>query len=522
MLRMRERAGNSPRAAGLTLIFLLALIGGCATVDFEAPKTESYAVPAAETETTELGRRADYFIGDRIGQSGFAIIPDALTAMALRLSGARLAERTIDLQYYLFKADKAGLLLVNELLEAADRGVRVRLLVDDVLTKGTDRGMVAMDAHPNIEIRVFNPFARRSARAVNFLGDFGRLNRRMHNKSFTADNQFTIIGGRNIGDEYFAGHEGANFGDLDIVCMGPVVREVSSMFDLYWNYRLAVPVHNVIDPPEDPFQELAALRARIAEVLVDVNTQRYEAVIQQIIDHERIKPDDVEWVPYQLVYDSPDKADKDLAAEAETMVPPLREAILAGEDELIIVSPYFVPTTTVEGFRELRDRGMRIRVVTNSLAANNHLAVHAGYAPARKPLLRMGVELYEVRPDASVRGVEKTGFAESGGTLHAKFFIVDRESLFIGTFNWDPRSKNLNTEMGIILESTRFARALAEIVDEDIPQRAYTVTLNDQGRLRWTTWIDGQEVVYDKDPETTWWQRFKVGLYRMLPIRGQL
>jgi len=499
---------------------LLAILGGCATVDFDAPKSESYAV--TDTDDTWMGRRASDFIQDRAGQSGFLIVPDAISAMAFRLHGARRAERTIDVQYYLIKADKSGLLLINELLEAADRGVRVRVLVDDILTKGHDRGMVAMDAHPNIEIRVFNPFARRSFRALNFLGDFRRLNRRMHNKSFTTDNQFTVIGGRNIGDEYFAGHEQANFGDLDVVCVGPVVREVSAMFDLYWNHRLAVPVNAVVDPPEDPFQEIAALRARIADALVDVNTQRYEAVIQDLVDREKVKPEEVEWVPYRLVYDSPDKADKRLAGEAETMVPPLREAILAGQDELIIVSPYFVPTTTVEGFRELRARDMRVRVVTNSLAANNHLAVHAGYAPARKPLLRMGVELYEIRPDASIRGTEKTGMAESGGTLHAKFFIVDREELFIGTFNWDPRSKNLNTEMGIILESPRLAGALAEIVDRDIPHRAYTVTLDDRGKLRWTTITDGREVVYTKDPETTWWQRFKVGVYRMLPIRGQL
>jgi len=504
----------------LTLICLLALMGGCATVDFDAPKPESYA--ATDTDETFLAGRAGHFIGDRADESGFVIIPDAVSALAMRMFGARQAEKTIDVQYYLIKADKAGLLLINELLEAADRGVRVRVLVDDILTKGQDRGMVAMDAHPNIEIRVFNPFARRSARALNFLGDFGRLNRRMHNKSFTADNQYTIIGGRNIGDEYFAGHEKANFGDLDIACVGPVVREVSSMFDLYWNHRLAVPVHAVIDPPKDPFQEIAALRSRIAAALVEADTQRYEAVMQDIMAYEFVQPEDIEWVPYTLVYDSPDKADKHLASDAETMVPPLREAILAGQDELIIVSPYFVPTTTVEGFRELRERGMRVRVVTNSLAANNHLAVHAGYAPARKPLLRMGVELYEVRPDASVQGVERTGFAESGGTLHAKFFIIDRKHLFVGTFNWDPRSKNLNTEMGIILESPRFATALAEFVDQRIPEKAYTVTLDDQERLRWTTQVDGREVVYAKEPETTWWQRFKVGLYRMLPIKEQL
>ncbi len=502
------------------LILLLLTLAACASVDFDAPKTPSYAV--TDTADTLLGRRAAHFVGDHGGRSGFVIVPDAVSALALRIAGARMAERTIDVQYYLIKADKAGLLIINELLNAADRGVRVRILVDDILTKGHDRGMVAMDAHPNIEIRVFNPFARRSARSLNFAGDFRRLNRRMHNKSFTADNEFTIIGGRNIGDEYFAGHEVANFGDLDVVCVGPVVREVSEMFDLYWNNRLSVPVHAVIDPPDMPNQESALLRSQIANVLVDANVQDYEAVVQEIMDQEKIKPGDIEWVPYRLVYDSPDKADKHLARLAETMVPSLREAILAGRRELIIVSPYFVPTTTMEGFRQLRERDMRVRIITNSLAANNHLAVHAGYAPARKPLLRMGVELYEVKPDASIRGTEKTGFAESGGTLHAKFFIVDREELFIGTFNWDPRSKNLNTEMGIILESPRFAGALAELIDLDIPGRTYTVTLDEQGDLRWTTWVDGQEQVYTKDPETTWWERFKVGVYRMLPIKGQL
>jgi len=520
-LATRDKNGSMQHAPPrLILAVLLSALAACATVDFDAPKTPSYA--ATDTADTALGRRAaDMSLGHG-DQSGFMIVPDAITSLALRLAGARLAERTIDVQYYLIKADKAGLLLINELLEAADRGVRVRILVDDILTKGHDRGMIAVDAHPNVQVRVFNPFARRSARSLNFMGDFRRLNRRMHNKSFITDNQFAVIGGRNIGDEYFAGHEVANFGDLDVVAVGPVVREVSDMFDLYWNDRLAVPVSTVAGTPEDPYQELAALRGRIASALVDTDARRYEAVVQEILDREKIKPSDIEWVPYRLVYDPPGKADKRLARNADSMVPPLREAILAGKEELIIVSPYFVPTTTREGFRQLRERGMRVRVVTNSMAANNHLVVHAGYAPARKPLLRMGVELYEVRPDLSVRGTERSGFGESGGTLHAKFFIVDRRELFIGTFNWDPRSKNLNTEMGIILESPRFAGGLAAIVDRDIPDRTYTVTLDDRGRLVWTTRIDGEEVVYHKEPETTGWQRFKVRLYRMLPIRGQL
>ncbi|UCC15114.1 MAG: phospholipase D family protein [Gammaproteobacteria bacterium] len=504
------------------LALLLAGLGGCATIDFDAPKEESYA--PIETEATRLGRWVTEFSGERAGQSGFLLVPQPLNAMAFRLSGAGQAENTIDAMYYLINADKAGLLCINSLIEAAERGVRVRLLLDDILTGGYDRGLLALDAHPNIQIRMFNPFARRGgiSRGLNFLGDFGRLNRRMHNKAMITDNQVAIIGGRNIGDEYFAAHEVANFGDMDVLALGPVVREISSMFDLYWNHRLAVPVNLVIEPPEEPFQEIAELRARIAVVLQGVDVARYERVVDEIRERERVHHDQLSWVPYDLVYDSPDKADKKLAAEAETMIPPLRDTIMAGEKELMIVSPYFVPRSTMDGFQQLRDRGMSVKIITNSMAANNHLVVHSGYAPSRKPLLKMGAEIYEVRADAKVQGVEKTGVARSGGTLHAKVFVVDREELFVGTFNWDPRSKNLNTEMGIILHAPELARPLAEAIMRVAPERAYRLRLDDRGKIEWVTQIDGEEVVFKKEPDSTWWQRFKVGFYRILPIKEQL
>jgi putative cardiolipin synthase len=504
------------------LALLLIGLGGCATIDFDAPKEESYA--PIETEATLLGRWVTEFSGERAGQSGFLLLPQPLNAMAYRVTGAARAERTIDTMYYLINADKAGLIFINSLIEAAERGVRVRLLLDDILTGGYDRGLLALNAHPNIQIRMFNPFARRGglSRGLNFLGDFGRLNRRMHNKAFIVDNQTAVIGGRNIGDEYFAAHEVANFGDLDVLMLGPVVREASEMFDLYWNHRLAVPVDRVIEPPEEPFQEIAALRARIATVLQGVDVANYEAVVEKIRERERIHHDQLSWVPYDLVYDSPDKADPDLAPEAETMIPPLRDTIMAGDTELMIISPYFVPRSTMDGFQQLRDRGMSVKIITNSMAANNHLVVHSGYTPSRKPLLKMGAELYEVRADAQVEGVEKTGVARSGGTLHAKAFVVDRETLFVGTFNWDPRSKNLNTEMGIILHAPELARPLAERVMSVAPVRAYKLRLNDRGKIEWVTQIDGEEVVFTKEPDSTWWQRFKVGFYRMLPIKDQL
>lgn len=503
-------------------ILLLGVLGGCATVDFDAPKTASSALQ--DTDDTWLGRRVAGLTGDRVGESGFMLVEDNLMAKALRVSGLRLAERSIDAQYYLINNDKTGLLFVSGLLDAADRGVRVRLLLDDILTSGYDRGLLALDAHPNFELRIFNPFARRSgfARWMNFLGDFRRLNRRMHNKSFTVDNQVTLIGGRNIGDEYFAADEKTNFGDLDVMGIGPVVDEVSTMFDLYWNDRLSVPVSAVLDPPEDPWQEIAALRARIADALTNEDATRYEGIVNEILAGERIQGEDLSWVPYELVYDAPEKADKRLAAEAETMIPPLRQAILDGEREFMLITPYFVPRKSIEGFGELRERDMRVIVLTNSLAANNHAVVHSGYVPARKPLLEMGVELYEVRPDAQAQGVRKSGMGRSGGTLHAKAFIVDRSELFVGTFNWDPRSANINTEMGIILHAPELASGLAGRVIAAIPGKAYELQLDKRGKIIWITHDDGEEVIYTKEPETTWGQRFKVGFYRMLPIKSQL
>ncbi len=505
----------------LLAIVLLLMTGACATVDFDYPKTESQAV--TDTDDTYLGKRVADFTAEHGGKSGFYIIPDGVDAMALRIATAERSERTLDVMYYLINADKAGYLIIQELLEAAERGVRVRLLLDDVLTKGYDRGMLALDAHPNIQIRIFNPFARRSARALNFLGDFGRLNKRMHNKAFIADNETAIIGGRNIGNEYFVADEKVNFGDLDALAIGPVVQEISAMFDLYWNHRLAMPVPAVSKPPEDPFQEIAALRSRIANALVDVDTSRYEQIVKELMNRTWLVPEDFHWVPYEFIFDSPNKATKMGVDESQTMIPAMRDVILSGERELLVISPYFVPTDkTIAGFAKVREQGMEVIIVTNGLASNNHLVVHSGYAPKRKPLLELGVRILEVRPDKSVAGVEKTGMARSGGTLHAKAFIVDREYFFLGTFNWDPRSAHLNTEMGIILHDPALATAIAESIDASIPTRAYEVKLDERGKLYWVTYEDGEEIVFTKEPESTAWQRFKVKLYGILPIEKQL
>ncbi len=518
-----DRALLERRLSGAVFALVLLAISGCATVDFDQPKAASYA--AADAGDTWLGQRVAGLTGDRAGESGFMLLHSGVEAMAARVSLANRAELTIDAQYYLVKADTAGLLFLNALLNAADRGVRVRLLIDDFLATGQDPKMLALDAHPNFEIRIFNPFARRSrfGRTINVVGDFRRLNRRMHNKSFIADNQVTVIGGRNIGSEYFAAHDRNNFEDLDLLGIGPMAKDVSTMFDRYWNDRMAVPIHHVVRPPEDPEKAMSDMRERITAGLADVSAARYQGVVEGMLERERIQQDQFTWDPYELVYDPPEFGDKRKAATAESMVPALQAAISKSEEEFLLVTPYFVPRRkSLALFKELLDRGVAVKTVTNSLASTNQPIVHSGYGPKRKSLLRMGVEVYELRPDFEVTGLEESGVEESGGGLHAKLFIIDRTELFVGSFNWDPRSARINTEMGIILHSPELAAGLARRITSDLKPETYQLELSDNGRLRWVTWIDGEEVVYTKEPHTSWWQRFKVGFYRILPIKEQL
>ncbi len=505
----------------LVMVAVLALSGACVTVDFDAPKEPSYAI--ADASDTFLGEAIEALGTGGPGETGIYPMIDGIEALGARLKGAERAERTIDLQYYLIYGDLAGAMLIDELLNAADRGVRVRILVDDVLTKGYDQDLVGLDAHPNIQIRVFNPFGVRSLRAWNFLWDFDRVNRRMHNKSFIVDNQVAIIGGRNIADEYFAAREDVNFGDLDVITIGPVVEEISNMYDLYWNDRLAVPVTTVIKPPKDPQLAEERIRSKLDEAMPKIQQTHYAELIQDFEKTRYIRPEEFTWVPYELVYDSPDKASTTPSGAAKRIRIPLSEAVGSAQSELIILSPYFVPTDRLlEGARAMTERGVTIIVITNSLAANNHSSVHAGYGPWRKKLLEAGVQIFEVRPDAQATGVDRSQMLQSGGTLHTKAFIVDRELVYLGSFNWDPRSAFINTEMGIILESEKFGQYAGQRMERMLPNNAYKLELNDDGDLRWIGTENGERVVYKKEPQTSWWRRFQVKMIGILPIDGQL
>jgi len=499
---------------------LLVIAGGCATVDFDYPKPESTAVN--DTQDTHYGRQVAEVRDMPSGQSAFYLLIDGIEALATRARLASHAERTLDVQYYLITNDLIGRAFIGSLLRAADRGVRVRLLLDDILTKGYDAGMAALDSHPNFEVRIFNPFAARKSRVT--ITDIARVNRRMHNKSFTVDNQITIIGGRNIAAEYFAAHDDVNFGDVDVVGAGPVVQDVSDMFDLYWNHRAAVPVPAFAKMPEDPDAALVKLRVRLDKDLETLRQSRYaDAFKDSLQDVTETTHEDFVWAPYELVYDSPDKSDTELAATADSIITPLKEAVARAENELIIISPYFVPLDSgVAYLTALQNRGVHVIVLTNSLSATNHTVVHSGYAPYRKALLEAGVTLYEVHPDAAIAGVDRGSPGAALATLHTKGFVVDRKELFFGSFNWDPRSAKINTELGVIMKSPELAGWVVERIATQLDSHTYEVFLNEKGRLRWADRAGDQEVIFDKEPQTSWWRRFKVGFYRMLPIREQL
>lgn len=500
-------------------------LGACTSIDFDYPREESWTM--TDTNDTNLAEQIENLTaGKEEGQSGFFPQADGIDALASRLLLARRAEKSIDVQYYLIKNDLVGRTFVHSLLAAADRGVRIRLLVDDMFTAGYDTGLRALQSHPNFEIRIFNPFNRGAVgRTLGAVPSFGRINRRMHNKTFTVDNRITIIGGRNIADEYFGAREDSRFGDLDVVGVGPIVGDVANMFDLYWNHETALPIEAFIKEIKNPEERLDELRTALQATIQTAKDSKYgDAVIDRVFEQLEGGKGGFTWAPYRLVYDSPDKGVRRKAAEAGTVLTPLEETITTAQDEVLIVSPYFVPRKGgIEALSQLQASGVDVTIVTNSLAANNQFTVHSGYAPSRKPLLKSSVEIYEVRPDAEVAGNEYVNSEGGRATLHTKAFIVDQRHVFIGSFNFDPRSANINTEMGVIIEDEELGRYFSQRVEEALTTKAYTVFLDDDDRVRWRGFdAAGDEVIYTREPETSWWQRFKVGFVRLLPIRGQL
>jgi len=488
---------------------LAAILGGCAGLPTGIDRPQSSAF--TDTASTRLGRGLAAAVAAHSGKSGIHPLDNARDAFAARVLLARAADRSLDVQYYIWRADTTGNLLCEALWGAAERGVRVRLLLDDNSTRGMDESIAALDAHPNIEVRLFNPYANRAFRLGELAGDFARVNRRMHNKSFTADNQATIVGGRNVGDEYFGAGTPVAFSDLDVIAAGAVVSEVSAAFDAYWNSESAYPAASLITAaPRRRWEKVEETPAagRYAEAL------RAAPLVRQLLAGDL----PLEWASARVVSDDPSKVLQPPERDELHMLPRLVAALGDPVRELDLVSPYFVPTKDgTAALRQLAERGVKVRVLTNSLAATDVAPVHAGYAKYREALLRGGVRLYELKPTITEQ-TDRGGIGgSSDASLHAKTFAVDRSRIFVGSFNFDPRSARLNTEMGVVVESPALAARLSDTLDIVLPRDAYEVRLAGDG----LEWIDG-ETRHMSEPGAGLLRRLWIGFLSILPIEWLL
>lgn len=510
------------RALSWLLLACALLAGGCASLPPPQGRTPSYAIQ--DTADTLLGRDVAPLVAAHPGQSGIAVLEDPYDAFAARVLMANAAERSLDAQYFIWHADAVGLLLWDAVWQAANRGVRVRLLLDDANTSGLDPLLAALDAHPNIELRLYNPFAYRGSRALGYATDFVRLNRRMHNKSYTVDNQVSVVGGRNIADEYFGAADGLAFADVDALAIGPAVQQVSTEFDLYWNSASAYAAAPFVGRPS-PAAADALLRERFAEVQHSAQAMQYMARVREapfiaLAMRQRL---DFDWTQAQVLYDDPAKTLDDRDQPHLQLLPVLLKRMGTPKRRLDIFSPYFVPGAEgTAALTELAQAGVQVRVLTNSLASSDERVVHAGYLKRRHDLLRAGVHLYELKPtaaDTSLRVRGRFGPAKVSG-LHAKAYAVDGQRFFIGSYNFDERSARLNTEMGLVLDSRVAAARQAELFDQVVPAIAYELRLAPDGQnLQWLERDpSGAVTVYDVDPHTTFWQRFQVGFLAGLPI----
>jgi len=509
------------RMAAIGMAFAL---GACSSLPLHPQKQMTSSI--LETAQTRLGRAAGPEIAARPGLSGFHPVGDGADAFLARMTMARAAERSLDVQYYIFRADMTGSVLLGELLAAADRGVRVRLLVDDLHAGKHDDALAAIDSHPNVEVRLFNPFANRGARWLDLVSDFSRVNRRMHNKSMTADSQVSVVGGRNVGDEYFAATAAVEFGDFDVIAIGPVVREVSAEFDRYWNSEVVYPVAAFAQSQPTT---LSALRERIAQHVEALRGTPYgEALVSgdlaRQIGEKRLA---FYWGDATVVADDPNKIRLPVEDLSTHAAPKLKVALGGAQKELLLVSPYFVPGKAgVAWLRDIAARGVRVRVLTNSYLANDVGAVHASYSAYREDLLRGGVELEEFKSGAGAelaREGRRRHTGSVGSALHAKTYMADARTLFVGSFNLDPRSAKLNTELGFIIQSESLCAAIRERFLARLPDVAYRVELNkDTGALSWVTRENGREVRYDSEPGMGPLHRLMQGLLRILPIEDQL
>ncbi|BAO44617.1 phospholipase D family protein [Thiolapillus brandeum] len=513
----------------LLCLLLLFLLAGCAELPDNSQRQPSYCCDKGDAGY--LGRAWREAPGRKPGESELLLLDNGLDAFVARAVLARLAESSIDTQYYMIHGDHVGSLFVYELWKAAQRGVRVRILLDDIDEGDRDLAIARFDLHPNIQVRVFNPFGRNVGRIWQYVTGFGRQTRRAHNKSFIVDGQATILGGRNIGDEYFSRDPELEFQDLDVLALGPVAKDVCRSFDDYWNSPLSYPISALIDEElhETDLQSLnAEWEKRYAQMSDSVYLARLkDSPLSRDLSHRNV---DWVWAPVKLVVDPPEKLLYAVGDDQYQMINELWPYLANARRELIILSPYFVPGKEGVAFlRRLREKGVRVRILTNSLASTDVSIVHAGYIRYRKALLRAGVEIHELNKLTSSEDRKekaKGHLGHSKSSLHAKAFVVDRKNLFIGSLNLDQRSVSQNTEIGLVIDSPELAGVIASEYDKQVDTVAFRLELTQSGsgteQLIWHGYVNGKPVTYTTEPLAGFWRRLGISLMRWLPIESQI
>ena len=522
---------------------LIFSLGGCESLQPGANVPKSASVALAHPEETHLGALLGNAALAHGGNSAFRIISVGVDGFLLRAQMIGAAERTLDLQYFIFRGDETGRLLTDGLLRAADRGVRVRVLVDDGDTRAGDEQISALDTHPNVQVRIFNPFAYRGhstlRRGLEFMFHASRLDYRMHNKLLVLDNAVALVGGRNIGNQYFQMDPESQFADDDVLAAGPIAVRLSATFDEFWNSPFAIPAA-ALDRQQTSTKALTERRGRAAER----SEQQMQTLNSDGIDYAaRVASGEpyagvlsgrlpLVWAQAEVVSDSPDKKNIESGDRGgRLMARSVLKAARAAQSEVLIVTPYLVPAADEFALlQDLRRRQVQVRILTNSLESTPDPVAQAGYVKYRIPLLKDGVELHELRALLeNTRGSGQTAVVSRYGSygLHAKLFVFDREKLFIGSMNFDQRSKHLNTEIGVIIGSPELAQQTATRFESMVqPGNAYALAWRTLGtgrrQLAWDSQENGNAVEYTQEPARSAWQRLEQSLLSWLPIAAEL
>ena len=482
------------------LAVLCLFVSACVGLPQHVAKSRSEALP--NPESTALGRLLASEESNK-NLSGIHLLASGDEALADLIALADHAERTLDIQYYIFQQDDSARTLLRHVRRAADRGVRVRLLVDDLNTAGEDRRFMHLGEHANIEMRVFNPFpGGRFATWTRFLAsatDIRRINHRMHNKLIVADNSLAITGGRNIGDQYFTRDQRSNFIDLDVVAAGAIVPQLSQSFDAFWNSKYAYPIASLASP--------VSAEPDAAPVTESV-TPAGANWLQHELDSGKVQ---LTWVAATVLADGPAKIASETSPNEEvTIADDITILMRSANQELIVISPYFVPGKEgVALIATLVARGVHVRILTNSLASTDSPLVDTGYSRYRVQLLKLGVELSEVRPKLGQKRARFHPFRSSNASLHAKAVVIDQKTVFIGSLNMDARSAHTNSELGLVMRSTELAHQVTGLLDDLSADGSYKLQLVDHSnRVEWTSGEPGAEQAWFTDPETTRLQRF--------------